>query len=230
MASSSLHLLRRQFVRFNCARSGSPSPVAAVSHLRPLSLSVKSFATSTCDACASSSRQPPSRPRSTRHPTNSLAMAPPSRSSSSSSPGNPPSAHREVAVPRPSSSVIVVSDSNEVLLLQRVAKSTSFASAHVFPGGNLDSFHDGDIPTVDSPDRHRDCLPYRLAAIRECFEESGILLTKNPVSLTQEERDKARRRIHANDISFGEYLKSIDAEADTGVCSSSNVQFASEEC
>jgi hypothetical protein len=55
-----------------------------------------------------------------------------------------------------------------------------------------------------------------MAAIRECFEESGLLLTKKPVSLTQEERDRARRRIHASEVSFGEYLKSIDAEADTG--------------
>ena len=43
------------------------------------------------------------------------------------------------AIPRPSASVLLVSPNNQVLLLQRVKQSSSFASAHVFPGGKISS-------------------------------------------------------------------------------------------
>ncbi|KAH7313438.1 hypothetical protein B0I35DRAFT_435181 [Stachybotrys elegans] len=124
--------------------------------------------------------------------------------------------------PRPSSSVILLSPANEVLLLQRVHTASSFASAHVFPGGNLDAFHDGPIPAPSSPDRHRDGPAYRLAALRECFEETGILLASASaapgsglLNLPQELRDVARRQIHAGQVSFGDWLRSVDGVANT---------------
>lgn len=129
------------------------------------------------------------------------------------------SSKRESPDPRPSSSVIILSPTNEVLLLHRVKTSTSFASAHVFPGGNLDPFHDGDIPAPESPERHRDGPAYRLGAVRECFEETGILLAKKNgslVNLTAEERDAARKKIHNNEVKFEDFLKSIGAVPDTG--------------
>ncbi|KAL7793182.1 hypothetical protein V8C37DRAFT_105345 [Trichoderma ceciliae] len=126
-------------------------------------------------------------------------------------------AKKPIPEPRPSSSVVLLSPTNEVLLLHRVKTSTSFASAHVFPGGNLDAFHDGDIPAPDAQGRHRDGPAYRLGAIRECFEETGILLAKKDgrlVDLPQQERDEARRKVHGSQIRFADWLKSIDAEAD----------------
>lgn len=137
-------------------------------------------------------------------------------SSSSSSAGK-----RPLSEPRPSSSVLLVSPVNDVLLLHRVHTSTSFASAHVFPGGNLDPYHDGAIPAVDSPERHRDGLAYRVGAIRETFEETGILLARKDgglVKLSAEERDAARKRIHGNEVKFLEWLKSVGAEPDLGSC------------
>ena len=124
--------------------------------------------------------------------------------------------------PRPSSSVVLVSPQNQVLLLHRVKTSTSFASAHVFPGGNLDAFHDGDIPAVDSPERHQDGLAYRIGAIRETFEETGILLAKKKdgsgelVSLENGDREAARKKIHGNQVKFAEWVDSIGGIPDTG--------------
>jgi 8-oxo-dGTP pyrophosphatase MutT (NUDIX family) len=115
--------------------------------------------------------------------------------------------------------VLLLSPTNEILLLHRVKTSTSFASAHVFPGGNLDAFHDGAIPEPDSPERHVDGAAYRMGAIRETFEETGILLaTKDGalVNLSAEQRDEARKKIHGNKVKFGEFLESIGAVADTG--------------
>ncbi|CAK7562555.1 MAG: hypothetical protein SEPTF4163_000403 [Sporothrix epigloea] len=87
------------------------------------------------------------------------------------------------AVAGPSSSVVVISPDNEILLLHR-CKTGSFSSAHVFPGGNLSAFHEGsDIPAVESPGRHKDGPSYRIAAIRETFEESGVLMARPAGSL-----------------------------------------------
>lgn len=122
--------------------------------------------------------------------------------------------------PRPSSSVLLLSPTNEILLLHRVQTSRSFASAHVFPGGNLDAFHDGEIPGAGSPARHRDGPAYRMGAIRETFEETGILLaTRNGalVDLSVEQRTEARKQVHGNEVRFGDFLQSIGAVADTGM-------------
>lgn len=124
---------------------------------------------------------------------------------------------RSLSEPRPSSSVLIVSPANEVLLLHRVQTSTSFASAHVFPGGNLDPFHDGVIPAADSPERHRESLAYRIGAIRETFEETGIILAKkdgNLIDLPVEDRDTARKAIHGNHTKFLDWLASVGAEPD----------------
>jgi 8-oxo-dGTP pyrophosphatase MutT (NUDIX family) len=142
------------------------------------------------------------------------------------------SSKREVQDPRPSSSVLLLSPTNEILLLHRVKTSSSFASAHVFPGGNLDSFHDGDIPAPGSPERHQDGPAYRMGAIRETFEETGILLaTKDGalVNLSAEQRDLARKDIHDNKVRFDDFLKSLGAVADTG-SSFAPMPLAPTEC
>ncbi|EGD98220.1 NUDIX family hydrolase [Trichophyton tonsurans CBS 112818] len=120
-------------------------------------------------------------------------------------------------IPRPSSSIILVSPQNEVLLLHRVKTSSSFPSAHVFPGGNISS-QDGDFPPAGHPDSHDDGAYYRKAAIREMFEESGILLAKNKstgqlVKLSPTKREEGRHAIHKNEITFDQWLKRVDADA-----------------
>ncbi|GKZ17526.1 hypothetical protein AbraIFM66951_004378 [Aspergillus brasiliensis] len=122
-----------------------------------------------------------------------------------------------LAEPRPSSSVIIISPRNEVLLLHRVKTSTSYPSAHVFPGGNLSS-QDGPCPPVDDIARHSDGPWYRNAAIRELFEESGILLAKDSSSgkmlaVPEEQREAGRRAIHQKELTFAEWLKEQNSAA-----------------
>ncbi len=75
----------------------------------------------------------------------------------------------------------------EVLLLERSGKSESFAGAFVFPGGKVDlhdahpdyaalyaGHTDSDASQILSMPRYG--LAYWTGAIRECFEEAGILL------------------------------------------------------
>jgi 8-oxo-dGTP pyrophosphatase MutT (NUDIX family) len=135
----------------------------------------------------------------------------------------PSKGKKEIAVPRPSASVLLVSPQNQFLLLQRVKQSSSFASAHVFPGGNVSKFHDGEMPGPESPERHVDSEIYRMAAIRETFEESGIILARNAgfgrlIEVPEAEREEGRKLVHSNKIPFEKWLASKGGKADTGIC------------
>ncbi|MCJ1350170.1 MAG: hypothetical protein MMC33_000151 [Icmadophila ericetorum] len=123
-----------------------------------------------------------------------------------------PVGKKPLSVPRPSASVLLISPLNHILLLHRVKTSTSFASAHVFPGGNLSVEQDGEIPAPEDPLRHQDGRIYRLGAVRETFEESGILLAKrkdNPeklLELSDAGREEGRHAIHENRVKFTQWL------------------------
>lgn len=126
---------------------------------------------------------------------------------------------KDPAIPRPSSSVLLISPQNQVLLLQRVRQSSSFPSAHVFPGGNVSEYHDGKAPEPDHADRHVDSEVYRMAAIRETFEESGILLARNNgfgrlIELPEHEREEGRKLVHGNEIPFTKWLSQKGGRAD----------------
>lgn len=118
-------------------------------------------------------------------------------------------------------SILLISHTNQVLLLHRVQTSRSFASAHVFPGGNLSSFHEGPLPGPESEALHEDSLVYRLAAVRETFEESGILLARRKdgslLELSSEAREEGRKTIHGNSIKFTDWLASVGGVPDTGM-------------
>lgn len=60
-----------------------------------------------------------------------------------------------------------------------------------------------------------------MAAIRECFEESGILLARRRggdgiVLLDNQERDTARKAIHSGKIRFQDWLLKVGGVPDTG--------------
>ena len=110
-------------------------------------------------------------------------MNPPSSTASGT-----PSSARPSALPRAAATVIVVRDAEEgmqVLLLRRVERSNDRSSgAFVFPGGTLDkgdrALHAwcGGLDDAAASARlnlAQDGLDYFVAAIRECFEEAGLL-------------------------------------------------------
>ena len=97
----------------------------------------------------------------------------------------------EPVSPLPSSTLILLRDGLPgeepfgVLMLERHG-SVTFPGAHAFPGGVVEA-PDGDVPGAVLPavqcwapagegDRPPDALPYWVAAVREVFEEVGILL------------------------------------------------------
>lgn len=60
---------------------------------------------------------------------------------------------------------------------------------------------------------------YRIGAIRECFEESGILLARdasgNMLTIEDAEKEEARTQIHANKLNFVDWVKSKGGKIDT---------------
>jgi len=86
---------------------------------------------------------------------------------------------------RPAATVAVLRDGKdgvEVFLVKRNAKTAFFPHAHVFPGGRVDAA-DASVPMLGGEsDRERmgcvDAAAYQAAAIRETYEEAGLLLAE----------------------------------------------------
>ncbi|GLB34792.1 putative NUDIX domain containing protein [Lyophyllum shimeji] len=107
-------------------------------------------------------------------------------------------------IPRPSASVIIVNSRNEVLLVHRNPQARHFGGVHVFPGGNLDKKQDVSLATT---------------AIRETFEESGLLLASatsgSATVLSDAVLDEARMNIHAQKLNFQTFLSNHQLVPDT---------------
>jgi 8-oxo-dGTP pyrophosphatase MutT (NUDIX family) len=120
------------------------------------------------------------------------------------------------SVPRPSSTVVLVRSGEscpEVFMVKRHAKA-SFGSTFAFPGGVLDAsdalVHDfgsglsaeqaGKLMQVDVG-----ALDYYRAAIRELFEESGVLLAEHRMSAR--ELSEARAALNVGSLAWHRFTQ-----------------------
>ena len=93
----------------------------------------------------------------------------------------------EAVAPRPASTILLLRDGKsrdeiEVFMMVRHYEIDFSSGALVFPGGSVDK---GDQDIIASPELYcggegldTASLRFRIAAIRETFEESGILLAR----------------------------------------------------
>lgn len=110
---------------------------------------------------------------------------------------------------RPAATVLLVRDGGdgiEVLMLERRLESGFVPGAWVFPGGGLDPVdHDPAAHTVtDGPADRRDGLAHRLAAVRETFEEAGVLLARHRTGQSPEPALVARLQPDRHRLEVGE--------------------------
>jgi 8-oxo-dGTP pyrophosphatase MutT (NUDIX family) len=126
------------------------------------------------------------------------------------------------STPVPAATVLLVRDNNEkieVFMLKRASR-TNFGGAWVFPGGKLDAddglkdiadicFGLDDQEASKKLDMQEGGIHYWIACIRECFEESGILLAYRAngglVSDTSEEESKLINQ-YRNKLLKGEHI------------------------
>ena len=86
--------------------------------------------------------------------------------------------------PRPAATLILLREGPEVLMLQRTQSAVFLGGAYVFPGGSLDAADNSmervlGITEAQANERLKltsGGIAYYVAAVRECFEEAGILL------------------------------------------------------
>jgi len=121
-----------------------------------------------------------------------------------------------VPPPRDASTVIVARDSDagiEVYVLRRSSKSPAMPDAYVFPGGTLDNSDKSPQARMRLVGQWRPDEPaFTYAAIRETFEECGLLFSVEPVPL--DALRAARTKLLAHERSFSETLVDLDARLD----------------
>lgn len=141
--------------------------------------------------------------------------------------GTPEGAHApaEPVTPRLASTVMLLRDDEgplEVFMLRRVAQMEFAASMHVFPGGGADPRDAEDElpwagPTVAEwaellRTDEADARMLVAAAVREIFEETGVLLAspardpREPARIDPDEARGLRRALVAREVGFGQVL------------------------
>jgi 8-oxo-dGTP pyrophosphatase MutT (NUDIX family) len=116
----------------------------------------------------------------------------------------PPGALNEgpPVTPRPSATVLLIRgrDPWELILVHRPGGSDFAAGAYVFPGGTV---HADDMGWGDE---------IRMAAVRELFEEVGILLARRGRRFARQAENDRVRHIVEGGKSFGEALRELRLE------------------
>ena len=107
---------------------------------------------------------------------------------------------REPAVPRPAATVLLLRNAGsgiEVLMTRRSASASFAPGAYVFPGGGIDradsASHDIAARRPTQDDLH---LTQAIAAIRESFEELGVLLARRADGRPADDSDIAALKRH----------------------------------
>ena len=126
----------------------------------------------------------------------------------------------EKLVPRPAATLLLLREGArgpEVFLLQRNQGAAFLAGAYVFPGGALDpDDHAAARRVVGITDAEASARlglasggrAYWVAAVRECFEEAGILIARRDgAALADEPARSWRARLNANDVAFSKFLE-----------------------
>ena len=138
------------------------------------------------------------------------------------------------ATPRPAATIVLLRDGPdglEVLLMKRNRSAGFVPGAYVFPGGRVDGTDaedaamtrlDGLSPSAAAerlalPDGDPPAIAYYLAALREAFEETGILVAERPdgspppTAAEDAAVDDVRNHLMADDITFSGALERLGA-------------------
>ncbi len=139
--------------------------------------------------------------------------------------------------PRPAATIVLLRDAApgmEVLLMRRSRKSGFVPGAYVFPGGRVDRTdaepavlelltdltRESAAERLDLPDADPPAIAYYLAALREAFEETGILVgelpdgSPPPTAARDPRVDAVREELMQDRIGFAEALRALECRVD----------------
>ena len=143
----------------------------------------------------------------------------------------------EPAPARPAATIVLMRDGDagsDVLLLRRNRRSGFVPGAYVFPGGRVDEA-DGAAGLVERVDGltedsaaerlehagdHPPAIAFYLAALREAFEETGILVGNGadgahpPTAAESQEVDRIRDELMEDRITFAQALDRMECRVD----------------
>src|SRR5262245_22122830 len=116
-----------------------------------------------------------------------------------------PSANPPVT-PKDAAAMILLRDPADpkVFWVKRAKTLAFMANYHAFPGGQRDAA-DSEVPILNAgnvPD-----AMMRVTAIREIFEETGVLIARGVENLSEERRVAMRDELHSGQASFKELLE-----------------------
>jgi 8-oxo-dGTP pyrophosphatase MutT (NUDIX family) len=132
---------------------------------------------------------------------------------------------------RPAATVMLVRDIDdggiEVFMVRRAVRAAFAAGMYVFPGGRVDDADGGteiaafvsgldDAAASATLGLRNGGLAYWVAAIRECFEEAGLLLARSIGSDRVQATDGDRSAVHRGDLSMVELCRRRDVVLDAG--------------
>ena len=131
----------------------------------------------------------------------------------------------EPPTPAPAATVIVLRDTAsgpEVFLMKRNIKSNAFAGMYVFPGGRVDDddqaaelYARSDLSDAEASAQlgvEKNGLSYYIAAVRECFEETGVFLATNAKDFDPDELRDLRDKLNGRSISFSQICQQLSAQ------------------
>jgi len=119
-------------------------------------------------------------------------------------------------IPKDAAAMILLRDPDDpkVFWVKRAKTMAFMANYHAFPGGQRDAA-DAEIPILNAenfPDAEM-----RVTAIREIFEETGVLIVRGAERLSAERRAAMRDELHSGKASFKELLESEGLAVDASL-------------
>lgn len=128
----------------------------------------------------------------------------------------------EVPVRTASTIILLREDggSFEVLLLRRNSRSSFMPDAYVYPGGVLEDsdaqVHGDQLAADVCGEGESQYRPFYVAALRECFEESNLLVATRGTLPSGSVRASWREMLLSNAVYMPEFLKTLGLSLDLG--------------
>lgn len=145
-------------------------------------------------------------------------------------PGNSPDFDPRSVPIKPAATVMLlrdVADGIEVYMLRRSMKAVFAGGVYVFPGGRVDDADSAkelepycrgldDAAASKALGIDHGGLAFWVAAIRECFEEAGVLIGRHRDGRPPELDDDVRHAVHDGELSIEELCERYDLVLDVG--------------